>query len=225
MKYIAYYRVSTKKQEETHLGLDAQRDTVLKYIKNNGNVLIAEFTEIESGKKDRRPQLSKAIDLCKAEGATLVVAKLDRLYRDVYFTAKLMKDKIKFVCCDMPEASDFTIHILAAVAQKEREYISIRTMDALAAKKRNEPTWRPGNPNLTPERRKLGHAAVSFKARNDESIRKAYHFIALLVSQGVPMNQIARRLNEENYRTVTGKLFHLSQVRNIWRRFQKEEQI
>ena len=199
--YVAYYRVSTRTQEESHLGLDAQRQTVLNYIKNNGNKIIAEFTEIESGKRDKRPELSKAIALCKVEGATLVVAKLDRLYRDVYFTTKLMKDKVKFICVDFPEASDLTIHIFAAIAEWEWKEISRRTKTALQAKKRNDPTWKPGTDNLTPERREMGQQIIRDNARQDESIRKAYHYIALLKGQGLSYHSIAKRLNEENYRT------------------------
>ena len=221
-KYCAYYRVSTRAQEITHLGLDAQRQTVLKYIQNNGNKIIGEFTEIESGKRDRRPQLAKAIDLCKTEGATLVIAKLDRLSRNVHFISMLMENKVKFVCCDMPEATPFTIHIFAALAEQERKYISERTRAALQAKKRNEPTWKPGTDNLTPEARLKSRQVISDKARSDDSTRKAYHYIALLKGQGLSYHAIAKRLNEENYRTRTGKLFHISQVKNIWERFKNE---
>ena len=221
-KYVAYYRVSTRMQETSHLGLDAQQEAVLKYIKNNGNKIIAEFTEVESGKRDTRPELAKAINLCKTEGATLVVAKLDRLYRDVYFTTKLMKDKVRFICVDFPEASDLTIHIFAAIAEWERKEISRRTKAALAAKRQKDPTWKPGTDNLTPEARQKSRQVISDKARSDDSTRKAYHFIALLKGQGLSYHSIAKRLNAENYRTRTGKLFHISQVKNIWERFNNE---
>ena len=222
-KYVAYYRVSTRSQETSHLGLDAQRDAVLKYIRNNGNRIIAEFTEVESGKRDNRPELTTAVNLCKTDGATLVVAKLDRLYRDVYFTTKLMKDKVKFVCCDIPEATDLTIHIFAAIAEWERKEISRRTRAALSAKRQNDPTWRPGTDNLTPEARLQARQSISQKARQDENSRKAYHYISLLKGQGLSLHAIARRLNAENYRTRTGKLFHYSQVKNIWERFNNKE--
>ena len=222
-KYCAYYRASTRAQEITHFGLDSQRQTVLKYIQTNGNELIGEFTEIESGKRDNRPQLSKAIDLCKQEGATLVIAKLDRLSRNVHFISMLMENKVMFVCCDMPTATPFTIHIFAALAQQEREFISQRTKAALSAKRQKDPTWKPGTDNLTPEARQKSRKVISDKARSDDSTRKAYHFIALLKGQGLSYHSIAKRLNEENYRTRTGKLFHISQVKNIWERFNSKE--
>lgn len=223
VKYIAYYRVSTKEQEASHLGLDAQRQTVLNYIESNGNRIIAEFTEVESGKRDNRPQLSKAIDLCKQENATLVIAKLDRLSRNVHFISMLMENKVMFVCCDMPTATPFTIHIFAALAEQERKYISERTKAALSAKRQKDPTWKPGTDNLTPEARLKSRQVISDKARSDDSTRKAFHYIALLKGQGLSYHSIAKRLNKENYRTRTGKLFHISQVKNIWERFNNEE--
>ena len=223
MKYVAYYRVSTREQEKCHLGLDAQRDAVLKYIANNGNHIIAEFTEVESGKKNKRPELSKAIDLCVQEKATLVIAKLDRLSRNVYFISLLMERKVMFVCCDMPTANPFTIHIFAALAEQERKFISERTKAALAAKKLNEPDWEPGTDNLTPEARLKSRQAISRNAREDEGVRKAYHYITLLKGQGLSYHAIAKMLNVEKYRTRTGKQFAGIQVKNIWERFQLKE--
>ena len=150
MQYIAYYRVSSKKQEDSGLGLDAQKSTVLNYIKNNGNRIISEFTEVESGRKSDRPQLKRALNLAKERDATLVVARLDRLSRDVHFTTTLMKSRVKFVSCDMPEATNLTIHIFAAIAQDQAEYISKRTKEGLQAKKIRD-DWKPGTDNLTNE--------------------------------------------------------------------------
>ena len=131
-KYVAYYRVSTLKQEQSGLGLDAQRETVQNYLNGGKWKLVGEFVEVESGAVQVREQLEAAKELCLKAGATLIVAKIDRLYRDVEFTAALMKTDIKFVACDMPHVSDLTIHILAAVAQEERRLTSERTKAALA---------------------------------------------------------------------------------------------
>lgn len=132
MKTIAYYRVSTKKQEASGLGLEAQRTMVTKTF---GKPTF-EFTEIESGKLNKRPQLALAIQKAKTEDALLVIARLDRLSRNVAFIANLMESNVKFKCADFPEMDNLTIHIFAALAQKERELIAIRTKQALAEKKK-----------------------------------------------------------------------------------------
>lgn len=130
--FIAYYRVSTAKQGESGLGLDAQRRSVTDFIARTG-VMIGEYTEVESGKHDNRPVLRDAIRQCKLTGARLLIAKLDRLSRDVHFLTGLEKDGIDFVAADMPMANRLTVHILAAVAQAEREAISQRTKSALTS--------------------------------------------------------------------------------------------
>jgi DNA invertase Pin-like site-specific DNA recombinase len=134
--FIAYYRVSTKKQGKSGLGLDSQKEIVQNYLKDCDE-LIAEFTEIESGRKDSRVELSNAINLAKRNNATLLIAKLDRFSRRVSFIASMMESGIKFVVAELPSASDFQLHIHAAIAQEERRLISERTKTALdQAKKR-----------------------------------------------------------------------------------------
>lgn len=133
--FIAYYRVSTGKQGASGLGLEAQRKTVVDYLNGGKWDLVAEVTEVESGKDSDRLELQKALSLCRLYHAKLVVAKLDRLSRNVRFLATLMEDGVDFVCCDMPSANKLTIHILAAVAQAEAEMISTRTKLALEAAK------------------------------------------------------------------------------------------
>ena len=222
-KYVAYYRVSTKKQGKSGLGLDAQRNTVSKFIKRNGDRIIAEFTEVESGKNDERTELSKAIETAKENDATLVIAKLDRLSRNVSFISQLMDEKVKFVCCDMPEANELTIHIFAAMAQFERKRISERIKEALDAKRVREPDWKPGNPqNLTKEARQMAYDSISRKAREDKGVRHAFHFIRPLREQGVSYEKIAAMLNKEKYRTRRGKKFSGWQVWNIYKRFENE---
>lgn len=134
-KFIAYYRVSTQRQGQSGLGLEAQVESVRAYLAGVGGELLASYQEVESGRKSKRPELLKAIAHAKAARAVLVVAKLDRLSRNMAFTSMLMESGLEFVCCDMPHVDNFTIHVIAAVAQREAEMISKRTREALAAYK------------------------------------------------------------------------------------------
>ena len=135
-KYVAYYRVSTQKQGNSGLGLDGQKNTVLNYLK--GQDLIADFSDIESGTKkgNDRQGLKQAINYCKDQKAKLIIAKLDRLSRNVSFIAQLMESEVEFIVCDLPQANRFTIQIFAALAEQEARFISERTKDALAVLKR-----------------------------------------------------------------------------------------
>ena len=133
--FVSYLRVSTQKQGQSGLGLEAQRKAVSDYLNYGDWNVIEELVEIESGKNNRRPKLMEAIDLCKASGATLLVAKIDRLARDAAFLLNLKDAGIEFIAADMPEANRLTIGIMALVAEQEREIISKRTKDALAAAK------------------------------------------------------------------------------------------
>ena len=132
-RFIAYYRVSTEQQGMHGNGMAAQRKAVEDYLNGGRWKLVAEFTEVESGKRSDRPELAKAIAACKKHRAKLVIAKLDRLSRNVHFISGLMERKIDFVACDMPSANAFMINIYAAVAQEERRMISDRTKAGLAA--------------------------------------------------------------------------------------------
>src|SRR5256884_8398558 len=146
-KFIAYFRVSTDKQGKSGLGLEAQREAVLTYLDGGRWSLVQEFVEIESGKHNERPQLAAALAACKKHKAKLVIAKLDRLSRNLAFIATLMESGVEFIAVDNPHATKLTVHILAAVAEHEREMISERTIAALqAAKARGV---RLGNPNLS----------------------------------------------------------------------------
>lgn len=133
--FVAYYRVSTKRQEASGAGLDAQRFDVEKYIKSQNGETLAEFTEIESGRKKDRPELEKALKICKAKKAVLITAKLDRLARNVNFVSGLQESKIEFVACDNPQANKMMIQLLAVFAEYERDMIGQRIKDALAQRK------------------------------------------------------------------------------------------
>lgn len=145
MQIISYLRVSTARQGASGLGLEAQRATVAAHVAAGGHTLVAEYVEVESGRKADRPQLAAALSACKLHRATLVIAKLDRLARNVAFIANLMDGGVDFLACDMPHANRLTLHLLAAIAEHEREMISQCTKAALqAAKARGK---RLGNPN------------------------------------------------------------------------------
>ena len=169
-KFIGYLRVSTEKQGQSGLGLDAQRKAIEDYLNGGKWELLAEYVEIESGKRSDRPELAKALAHSKATGATLVIAKLDRLSRNVAFISNLMESGVEFVAADMPMANRLTVHVLAAVAEHEREMISQRTSAALAAAKARGAKL--GNPNGARALRGLGnaHAVAAVKAGADARV-------------------------------------------------------
>lgn len=213
-KYVAYYRVSTKKQGESGLGLEAQKSLVARSM---DGVLIAEFVEVESGKNDKRVELEKAIAKAKEAGATLIIAKLDRLSRNVSFIFKLRDSGVNFVCCDVPNANTLTIAIFAGLAQQERELISQRTKAALAEKKRHG--VKLGKPeNLTHKGQIKGAQA------NKDKFLAGYAQIAEVIKtkheyERLSYRQIVERINTLGYRTITGKLFTLELVHRIAKSF------
>jgi DNA invertase Pin-like site-specific DNA recombinase len=168
-KFVSYLRVSTKRQGESGLGLEGQRHAVEAFLNGGSWTLVEEHVEVESGKADHnRPALHRALEACKVYGATLVIAKLDRLSRDAFFLIGLQKAGVKFVAADMPEANEMVVGIMALVAQAERRMISERTKAALqAAKVRGvrlgNPTRKP--PQATPESRAKGAATVAAQAQ------------------------------------------------------------
>ncbi len=170
-KWVAYYRVSTAKQGASGLGLEAQREAVAGYLNGGNWQLAAEFVEVESGRRSERPELAKALAACRRTGATLIIAKLDRLARNVAFVSNLMEAGVEFTAVDFPTANRLTIHILAAVAEHEREMISARTKAALAAAKARG--TRLGNPNgLSVEARTRG-TAVAVARRKVQAVARA----------------------------------------------------
>lgn len=215
MRYIAYYRVSTKRQGKSGLGLEAQRQAVINYIAPE--LIDREFIEEETGTNKRyRPRLDEAIQLCKQHGATLLIAKLDRLARNVNFVTSLMESKVKFVAVDMPEATDFTIHIISAVAQNEAKDISERIKKALAVKKQQlaKEGKKLGNPqNLTNDARKKGTQSIIAKAQNNGNNKRAKALIATMKDK--TLQQIADALNEAEFKTSRGKLFTPTQVSRL----------
>lgn len=233
MKYISYIRVSTRRQKESRLSIEAQQRSVRNFIKNNGNIVIDEFVEAESGANAHRPELLKAIALAKREDATIVIARLDRLARDLHFVTTMMKEKVKFVAADMPEANELTIHILSAMAEYERKLISDRHKASYASRRVRNPNIKFGRRKngtliLTDEVRKRGleraHEALRQRANTDENNLLAFDFIQLRREQGMSYAKIAELLNKRpRYKTRTGKPFSAVQVRNLWKRFNNEK--
>jgi DNA invertase Pin-like site-specific DNA recombinase len=209
--FIAYYRVSTGRQGASGLGLDAQRQAVAGLLGGSGQ-LVAEYTEVESGKKHtNRPQLLAALAECRKRRAILLIARLDRLARNVAFIANLMESGVDFVAVDMPQATRLTIHILAAVAEHECEMISTRTKAALAEAKRRG--TKLGNPHIE-EARARAMAAHHARGPAPEVLKLMTEW----QQQGKGLRQIARDLNRLGIRPPRGRAWYATGVRNQLRR-------
>lgn len=211
-QYIAYLRRS-KKEQESNLGLEAQNIEVQNYVRNNNGVIINTYTEIESGtnkKLAKRKVLWDAIAECKEKNATLVIAKLDRLARDVEFTAKLQNAGIRFIACDIPQANEFTIHVMAAVAQQEAKRISERTKQALNRKRqKGEPlgfwTHRIRFTKLDDNARDKAVRVIKEKALQNPNNLRARGYAQMLRSKGISYKEIAERMNNEGYKSPSNK--------------------
>jgi DNA invertase Pin-like site-specific DNA recombinase len=213
--YVAYLRVSTKKQGQSGLGLEAQRAAVSTFAQEIH--LVGEFIEVESGKQNQRPQLAAAMALAKAKGATLLIAKLDRLSRNAGFIFQLRDAGVDFVCCDMPDANTLTVGLFAVLAQHERETISKRTKDALASKLAQGAQL--GTPaNLTLAATQKGRDQSVAKAHANEHNERAAAHILLLREKGLNYSQIAEKLNGLRFVTRHGKPFRAEQVKRLYLR-------
>ncbi|MDB0601770.1 recombinase family protein [Tenacibaculum maritimum] len=234
-KYVSYYRVSTQKQGDSGLGLQAQKNDVSNHISDKGS-LIGEFTEVETGtRKKKRVEIYKAIELAKANKAILIVAKLDRLARDVEFTSALFNGGVEFICCDNPNANKLTIQLLSVIAEHEAEVISKRIKDALAVKKakidkgiyvnKDGSTMSPvngkvrlGNPNGFGEYQKLGVEQIKENARNNKNNIQAMDVICSARKEGMTFQAIADKLNKLQYTTRRGKQFNPIQAQRLFKK-------
>lgn len=206
-RYVAYFRVSTEKQGKSGLGLAAQRSLIERFL-SDGDEVIAEYVEVQSGKNDERIELWKAINHAKRHDAKLLIAKLDRFSRKVSFIASIMEQGIGLVVAEMPNATDFQLHIFAALAQEERRLISERTRNALAeAKKRGVVLGKNGKV-LAEQNRKAA----------DDRAEVLRPIVIPMVEQGLSLSEIARRLNGEGVKTARGSKFYPQQVADIVRR-------
>lgn len=205
IKYVAYLRVSTARQGRSGLGLEAQREAVRQFVVSRGGKIIApEFVEVESGKRNDRPELAKALKRCRVTGATLVVAKLDRLSRNAGFLMTLRDSRVAFVAADLPDANTMTVGVMASVAQHEREAISIRTKAALAAAKARGTILggkRKGAAKIGAYQAQ-GVAAARERAKQEAELRR--DVLEVLVEEGLSLNAMSRRLNEDDFKTSRG---------------------
>lgn len=222
MQIVAYLRVSTTRQGASGLGLEAQRAAVQGYAAAGGHTIVAELLEVESGGKADRPQLAAALVACQLRKATLVIAKLDRLARNVAFIANLMEGGVDFVACDMPHANRLTLHLMAAMAEHEREMISQRTKDALkAAKARGT---RLGNPNgaahlLNGCSQAAAIAAGRRTANALQRDRAVAPILAQLKAAGIEGGRhIAYELNVMGVPSPSGGIWSAAQVRTVAKR-------
>lgn len=211
--FIAYYRVSTQRQSRSGLGLDAQKQSVNDYVNRVDGNLLAEFVEVETAKGanalSKRPQLREAITKAKKKKAVLLIAKLDRLARNVHFVTGLMESNVKFVCADIPEANELTLHIMAAMAQYESRRISERTKEALVqAKLRGV---RLGNPRLH----------LINKPKHDKADAFAERLRPILegfLACGMTQRRMVEELNELSIKTPLDKRWHLPQLNRTLKR-------
>ena len=211
--YISYYRVSTKRQ---NLGLDAQRTMISNYINSNGGVVINEYQEKESGKNDNRPQLSAALAECKRTGATLLIAKLDRLSRKVSFVFTLKDSGVKFVATDLPQFNTMTLAVFCGLAQQERELIASRTKAALASRYEKE-EWAVSHTNahkFDDDCRLKSLDVRRESAKENQYNKRAYAAIKLALGS-MGFNALADYLNENNFTTAKGGQWRGNQVKRL----------
>jgi DNA invertase Pin-like site-specific DNA recombinase len=214
-KFVAYYRVSTARQGRSGLGLDAQREAVAGYVNGGAWSLVAEFTEVESGKDNARPQLAAALAACRLHGARLVIAKLDRLSRNAAFLLTLRDGGVRFVAADMPDANEMTIGILAVVAQHEREQISARTKAALAvAKARGRKLGNPANLSNQALGSVRGNATRSGKAKA-RVVDLAPVVTRLRKAGATSLRELAEGLNREGIPAARGGGWSATQVARV----------
>lgn len=222
IEYVAYLRVSTQKQGYSGLGLEGQKQIILNYLSHKNP--IAEYIEIESGRKtDKgRPKLKEALELCRKTGAKLIVAKLDRLARNVAFLSQLLESDVDIVFCDFPQANKMVLHILAAISQYEAELIATRTKQALAAKKAKGCTL--GNPEHLIG--KLDEAVAKSvetnkrKAEENPNNKRAAAMLKVLAKEGRTLQEMADYLNEQGFTTSKGYRFSRSSVHVLLKRYQ-----
>ena len=217
--YVAYLRQSTMKQAISGLGVEAQREIIEKFLGDKKP--IAEFVETESGKRTDRPKLAEALELCRKTKSTLIVAKLDRLSRNVAFTSKLLESDVEIKFCDFPEANRLVLHIIASIAEYECGLISQRTKQSLKAKKaRGVRLGKPENlMNNLDRALENSKRAIRTKALDNNNNRRAIAMLRVLAAQDLSLSEMARRLNNEGFVTSQGKQFTAWQVSVLLKRY------
>ena len=220
-RFVAYLRVSTQRQGSSGLGLEAQREIIHNYLRDRKPIF--EYVEVESGRKtDKgRPKLKEALSQCRTYGAKLIVAKLDRLARNVSFLSALLDSDVEIVFCDFPQANKMVLHILASISQYEAELISTRTKQALAAKKTRG--CKLGNPEHLMDKHKEAIANSNktnrMKAENNPNNKRAIAMLRILAEQGMTLTEMTDKLNKEGFVTSKGYEFRASQVYVLLKRY------
>lgn len=216
-KFVAYQRVSTARQGRSGLGLEAQRYAVAEFLNGGRWRLIAEHVEIESGRRNERPELQRALSACRLHGATLVVAKIDRLSRDAAFLLTLRDSGVDFVAADLPGANRLTVGILAMVAETEAEAISARTKAALAAAKRRGVIL--GNPAHLTRRARLQGTVASAQVRSARSAQRAADLAPIIgelrAAGAQSLRELASGLNARGLPTSRGGEWSATQVQRL----------
>lgn len=225
-KFVAYYRVSRESQRRSGLGLAAQREAVAQFLNGGPWKLVGEFQDVETGKHEERPGLAEAQRLAKLTGATLLIAKLDRLSRNAAFLLTLQNGAVRFICCDNPHANELTIGVLAVVAQDERKRISERTRAALAQKRIQlaRVGKRLGNPNGAKHLRKYGtkRAVAAVKAQATERATGLRDVVAHIQASGATsLRAIADALNDRDIMTARGGRWHAASVARVIERIER----
>ncbi|MEQ2550134.1 recombinase family protein [Bacteroides thetaiotaomicron] len=217
--YIAYLRQSTTKQERSGLGVEAQRDIINSFIKEG--VILAEYVETESGRKSDRPKLQEALALCRKTNSILIVAKLDRLSRNVAFTSKLLESDVEIIFCDFPQANRLILHIISSIAEYEANLISQRTRQSLKAKKeRGVKLGKSENlMNKHNEAVARSNQTNRIKAKNNANNMRAVALLRSMVKEELTLSQMTIRLNEQGFVTSKGCKFQIVQVQRLIQRY------
>lgn len=229
--WTLYERVSTARQGRSGLGLEAQREAVSRFVRDRGGKIVAEFVEVESGKKNDRPELEKALEHCELTGSVLLIARLDRLSRDAEFILRLQNSGVKFVAADLPDANELTVGFMAIIAQHERICIAERTSLALqASQQRRKAAIAAGDTSVkllgglranAPDIRLYkANAVVALRTKANERAEKCRRVITSLVNERLSMNAIAGRLNDAAITTPRGKTWTVMQVSRTMKRLQ-----
>lgn len=217
--YVAYLRQSTTKQERSGLGIEAQRDIINSFIKEG--VILAEYVETESGRKSDRPKLQEALALCRKTNSILIVAKLDRLSRNVAFTSKLLESDVEITFCDFPQANRLILHIISSIAEYEANLISQRTRLSLKAKKERGVQLGKSENLMKKHNEAIAHSNQTnrTKAQNNVNNMRAVALLRSMVKEELTLSQMTIRLNEQGFVTSKGCKFQIVQVQRLIQRY------
>ena len=217
--YIAYLRQSTTKQEKSGLGIEAQRSIIHSFVKEG--LIIAEFVETESGKKSDRPKLQEALALCRKTNSILIVAKLDRLSRNVAFTSKLLESDVEITFCDFPQANRLILHIISSIAEYEANLISQRTRQSLKAKKERGVKLGNSENLMNKHDEAIAHSNQTnrIKAQNNANNMRAVALLRSMIKEGLTISQMTKQLNEQGFVSSKGCKFQIVQVQRLIQRY------